>query len=98
MSTSKGMQGACYRCAYRYTVRGSVHSSCTHFATQASSEEVKALFDSAGATSPMHDELKIEYDLHGFKSGWFFWPFNFDPVWLRNCAGFELGPASGRGQ
>jgi hypothetical protein len=25
----------------------------------------------------------------GKKKGWFFWPFNFDPVWLVSCDGFE---------
>jgi hypothetical protein len=26
---------------------------------------------------------------HGIKKGWFNFPFNFDPVWLENCDGFE---------
>ena len=26
---------------------------------------------------------------HGKKNGWFFWPSNFDPVWLIECDGFE---------
>ena len=26
---------------------------------------------------------------HGIENGWFFWPFNFDPVWLESCDGFE---------
>jgi hypothetical protein len=21
--------------------------------------------------------------------GWFFWPYNFDPRWLKSCDGFE---------
>jgi len=25
---------------------------------------------------------------HGRASGWFFWPFNFDPIWLESCDGF----------
>ncbi len=28
-------------------------------------------------------------DEHGISHGWFFHPFNFDPVWLRYCDGFE---------
>ena len=24
----------------------------------------------------------------GVRSGWFFWPYNFDPVWLKECDGF----------
>ncbi len=26
---------------------------------------------------------------HGVKKGWFAHPFNFDPVWLETCTGFE---------
>lgn len=26
---------------------------------------------------------------HGIKNGWFFWPVNFDPVWLEDCNGFS---------
>lgn len=26
---------------------------------------------------------------HGIRNGWFFHPFNFDPVWLRYCDEFE---------
>ena len=25
----------------------------------------------------------------GIRNGWFFHPFNFDPVWLVECDGFE---------
>ena len=32
---------------------------------------------------------KVEGDDYGRKSGWFFWPLNFDPVWLESCDGFE---------
>jgi hypothetical protein len=26
---------------------------------------------------------------YGKRSGWFFWPFNFDPTWLEECDGFK---------
>lgn len=26
---------------------------------------------------------------HGIKNGWFFWPYNFDPIWLVECNSFE---------
>ena len=32
---------------------------------------------------------KVSGHKHGIKNGWFFWPFNFDPVWLVSCTGFE---------
>jgi len=33
--------------------------------------------------------LNIKADPHGVKNGWFNFPWNFDPVWLENCDGFE---------
>lgn len=33
--------------------------------------------------------LNIKADPTGIKKGWFNFPFNFDPVWLDNCDGFE---------
>jgi len=32
---------------------------------------------------------KVEGHKHGIDSGWFWWPFNFDPTWLEKCNGFE---------
>ena len=31
--------------------------------------------------------------LYGRRSGWFFWPISFDPVWLESCDGFEAKDA-----
>jgi hypothetical protein len=33
--------------------------------------------------------LSVYGNPHGIKNGWFAWPFNFDPVWLESCNGFE---------
>lgn len=33
--------------------------------------------------------VEVEGDLHGIKKGWFFWPYNFDPVWLKSCNSFS---------
>jgi hypothetical protein len=33
-------------------------------------------------------KLDIRAEKHGVVSGWFMWPVNFDPIWLRNCNGF----------
>lgn len=32
---------------------------------------------------------RVTGDPYGTKRGWFFWPFNFDPTWLRSCDGFK---------
>lgn len=31
---------------------------------------------------------RVEGDEHGIKNGWFLWPFNFDPCWLKDCSGY----------
>jgi hypothetical protein len=33
-------------------------------------------------------EAKVMGNAHGIRHGWFFWPFNYDPVWLQECTGF----------
>jgi hypothetical protein len=35
-------------------------------------------------TTPLH----VVGNSHGIARGWFFHPFNFDPVWLIKCDGF----------
>lgn len=51
-----------------------------------------AIFASVGRSSPVISEaaktLNIKANAHGIMSGWFNWPWNFDPVWLENCNGF----------
>lgn len=32
---------------------------------------------------------KVEGHETGIKRGWFYHPFNFDPVWLISCDGYE---------
>lgn len=32
---------------------------------------------------------KVEGEDHGKVLGWFYWPINFDPVWLKSCNGFK---------
>jgi hypothetical protein len=41
-----------------------------------------------GRYSEAIQKLDIRGDSHGIRMGWFFWPANYDPVWLENCNGF----------
>lgn len=61
----------CYTCQHRQEVPGSAHSMCD--------AGMNALFDG------IHNGPKVVGAAHGIKSGWFMWPFNFDPVWLESC-------------
>jgi hypothetical protein len=38
---------------------------------------------------PHTANLKVVGNPVGIQNGWFMWPFNFDPTWLRECNGFE---------
>jgi hypothetical protein len=31
----------------------------------------------------------VTADPHGISNGWFIYPWNFDPIWLRTCDGYE---------
>jgi hypothetical protein len=37
-------------------------------------------------------KAKVTGNIHGIKNNWFFWPFNFDPIWLMSCNGFSDNP------
>ena len=86
----------CYECKHRGMVAGSCHSCCKHPKIPQSDNEplleVLSIFASVGrapSIGKVCEELKIKGNRHGIKHGWFNWPFNFDPVWLDNCEGFE---------
>lgn len=35
------------------------------------------------------NRLKVKANPTGIRGGWFHYPFDFDPVWLEQCMGFE---------
>ena len=79
----------CYRCKYRRDVPGDAHSSCDHPEVgglggyfQALARVLSGRYAGAAAA------LEIKGPPHGIAHGWFFWPANFDPVWLESCNGF----------
>lgn len=74
----------CYRCKYRGNVPGDAHSCCHYPGNQT------GLLDFFAAENASNFiKLNIRADPHGVKMGWFHWPVNFDPTWLRNCDGFS---------
>ena len=82
----------CYECEYQGGCAGSAHSCCNHPSIAKSSlGELFGLLGSVGRVPTIMppNNLSIEGDTHGIKNGWFCWPYNFDPVWLKNCNGFK---------
>lgn len=86
----------CYECVHRGKVAGSAHSSCHHPAFVKAHDNplmnIMAIFGSVGRAPPMQvksDEVEVVGNSHGIAHGWFNHPFNFDPVWLEKCTGYE---------
>ena len=86
----------CYKCKWRGHVPGSAHSKCCHpynnHFSQAPELQMWAIFASVGRVNlpAMADKrLKIKASETGIRNGWFHYQFDFDPVWLESCLGFE---------
>lgn len=78
----------CYNCKYRGTVPGDAHSCCNHPAIDNNPPGQTMIMSLLGVASTAQQELNIKANAHGVQSCWFFWPVNFDPVWLENCDGY----------
>jgi hypothetical protein len=87
LNTLLDMKPNCYECQYRTSIPGDAHSACNHPSIAKGNRLHVAIHCLAG-DSPTARELNIKGDAHGISSGWFFWPLNFDPVWLESCSGF----------
>lgn len=74
----------CYECIHRRNVPGDCHSSCAH--PEVSGSDPLSMFLGMPASS---NKLNVKGNPHGVNNGWFAWPWNFDPVWLDSCDGFE---------
>ena len=87
----------CWSCKYRGSVPGSAHISCKHPSVKGALGDpllqVASIFGSVGRrpalTLMTTDELNIRANPRGVARGWFQFPFNYDPVWLENCDGYE---------
>lgn len=89
----------CYECKHRRSLPGDAHSACHHPATRSMHEGggllglVAILGKRSGfaGVEPSAEAraLNVSGDPGAMARGWFLWPVNFDPVWLRSCEGFE---------
>ena len=86
----------CYDCVHRRDLPGDAHSSCAHpgIADQKNNPlaEMMAIFAGVGRATPIQgvsDKLHVKGSPAGIRRGWFNHPWNFDPVWLESCDGFE---------
>ena len=83
----------CYECKHRANIPGNAHSSCRHPALgEMAGDQFDMMFSMLNRPekiSHIARELHVTANPHGIHNNWFFWPVNFDPVWLFTCDGFE---------
>ncbi len=86
----------CYECKYRGPIPGNCHSQCLHPKVDNVRDGAVALASMFGGErlgiGPTPNKLNVTGNPHGIKNGWFLWPFNFDPLWLESCDGWEPIP------
>ncbi|MHA1291112.1 MAG: hypothetical protein ACTSQJ_00420 [Promethearchaeota archaeon] len=94
----------CYKCKYKGNLPGSAHICCKHPVFKPILDDpIGQLFSAFASVRIFPPVLAIgkigeigekagivvKGDPHGIRNGWFNHPFNFDPVWLLECTGFE---------
>lgn len=79
----------CRKCEHQRGVLGSTHSACHHPSIQR--EHGMELLAVLGGLPDLNaaSRLGVTCHAHGLRSGWFAWPYNYDPVWLLSCNGFQ---------
>lgn len=83
----------CDTCMYRGSVPNSRHSCCNHpeaLKVEQSGESLMSLMKGYVEDSRVNQvtNIKVEAEAQGIQGGWFMWPWNFDPLWLKSCTGY----------
>jgi len=90
---SENMSNACLTCKHRGTVPNSSHSSCKHPEVQHMDCNTYAMVIKKLAAGDeviqITGSMGVEFEKRGIDGNWALWPFNFDPIWLVKCLGYE---------
>jgi hypothetical protein len=79
----------CYDCKYCADIVGDAHKECKHPRINECDRILTGFALMAGQKSQAMKRLNISGNETGIRGGWFYWPLNFDPIWLETCDGFE---------
>lgn len=91
------MKPNCYQCIHRSKATGSPHSCCNHPLTAKDLENpfasILAVYASIGIVEPIVSdsakELNVQLNEHGIINNWCNWPWDYDPIWVNACKGYE---------
>lgn len=90
----------CHKCIHHGTLSGDAHLCCWHPKSGLQGADplaalVGTFFGKRGGRVVGEDGMQalgIRLDARGVRHGWANWPFNFDPVWVEACEGYEEKP------
>ncbi|HNR25981.1 MAG TPA: hypothetical protein PKI66_04630 [Methanobacteriaceae archaeon] len=89
------MSNACLTCKHRGSVPNSRHSSCRHPRVDYLMGDHESLHTLmyhmiiSKRVPYLFDDLRVDFEADAIEACWALWPFNFDPLWLVNCTGYE---------
>jgi len=87
----------CHKCQFKKSIPGNCHISCgspkldSFYEKVSNSPELSLLsMIPLNISTNIEKIFGLEANEHGVKSGWCFFPFNYDPVWLKGeCTSFK---------
>lgn len=85
----------CFSCIHKDFVPGSTHVICRHpfndriFKSRQGMIILLQLATKGFTVQLTPKELNLKLNSSGIKGGWCNYPFDFDPIWIENCDGFE---------
>lgn len=93
----------CINCKWRRNISGNCHARCAHPDIKKDvmavlKETLDVVTDENGRVEAKDLSKRLESNTilgvtgnpEGISLGWFQWPWNFDPLWLETCDGFEF--------
>lgn len=90
---SENMSNACLTCKHRGFVPNSRHSKCLHPDVLHMDCDTTAMVIQRLARKDevirITSAMGVQFAEQGVRGNWALWPFNFDPIWLVECLGFE---------
>lgn len=83
----------CIKCKFSRPIPGESHIQCRHPSFENIYKdplaEIAVIMGKRFQAHGISDTCQVTAKLQGIRMGWFNHPFNFDPVWLITCTGYQ---------